>query len=285
MPVRKRVFGAMIPNVPDTASDTSPDPGRRAATASPSLLEAAIERGGLHPFFHAKVSLADRRIVGVEALARIATPSAGLASPAAYVELAERSQRIDALTFVMARQVALHLKEFGHVKEFGDLPCSINISPLSLERPEFADQMAAAIAESGLPCSRFTLEVTESRVIEYGAKAFETMTALRAHGFGLSIDDFGAGASNIDRLRNYPFTEVKIDPAFTRLAMDEAYAKAALVSCVRIAREHGLRVVAEGIETQEMWNFMAWLQVDEAQGFLLSRPLQPADFKELLKKG
>ena len=272
MPVRRRIFGAMIPGVPDTATDTT----RRAATASPSLLEAAIERGGLHPFFHAKVSLADRRIVGVEALARIATPSAGLASPAAYVELAERSERIDALTFVMARQVA------RHVTEFSGLPCSINISPLSLERVEFADQIAAAIAESGLSCSQFTLEVTESRVIEYGAKAFETMTALRAHGFGLAID---AGASNIDRLRSYPFTEVKIDPAFMRLAMDEPYAKAALVSCVRIAHEHGLRVVAEGVETQQMWDFMAWLQVDEAQGFLLSRPLQPADFKELLKKG
>lgn len=265
----------MIPNVPDTAGELP----RRAPAASPSLLEAAIERGGLHPFFHAKFSLATRRIVGVEALARIATPSAGFASPAAYVELAERSQRIDALTFVMTRQVA------KHVAEFGGLPCSINISPLSLERPEFADQMAVAITDSGMNCKQFTLEVTESRVIEYGAKAFETMTALRAHGFGLAIDDFGAGASNIDRLRNYPFTEVKIDPAFTRLAMDEAYAKAALVSCVRLARDHGLRIVAEGVETQEMWDFMAWLQVDEVQGFLLSRPLQPADFRELLKKG
>lgn len=264
----------MIPDIPEPSTDMP----RRPSPASASLLEAAIERGGLHPFFQAKVSLDDRRIVGAEALARIATPSAGLVSPAAYVELAERSQRIDALTFVMTRQVA------KHVAGFDGLPCSINISPLSLERPAFADQMAVAIVESGLDCSQFTLEVTESRVIEYGASAFETMTALRAKGFGLAIDDFGAGASNIDRLRNYPFTEVKIDPAFIRLAMEEAYAKAALVSCVRLARDHGLRIVAEGVETQEMWDFMAWLKVDEAQGFLLSRPLQPADFKDLLKK-
>lgn len=265
----------MIPSVPDMAGE----PARRPQAASASLLEAAIERGGLHPFFHGKVSLATRRIVGAEALARIATPASGLASPAAYVELAERSQRIDALTFVMARQVA------KHVAEFDGLPCSINISPLSLERVEFADQMAAAITESSLGCGQFTLEVTESRVLEYGAHAFETMTRLRAHGFGLAIDDFGAGPSNIDRLRNYPFTEVKIDPAFTRLAMDEAYAKAALVSCVRLARDHGLRVVAEGVETQDMWDLMTWLKVDEAQGFLLHRPMQPADFRDLLKKG
>jgi len=252
---------------------------RRPTPANASLLEAAIERGGLHPFFHAKVSMMTRKIVGVEALARIATPQMGYASPSAYVELAERNQRIDALTYAMARAVA------KHVAGFDGLPCAINISPMSLERIDFADHMAAAINEAGLDCSQFTLDVTESRAIEFGEHAFETMTALRGKGFGLAIDDFGAGVSNIDRLRNYPFTEVKIDPAFTRLAMDEAFAKAALVSCVRLAREHGLKVVAEGVETQEMWDFMTWLKVDEAQGFLLSKPMQPADFKELLKKG
>jgi EAL domain-containing protein (putative c-di-GMP-specific phosphodiesterase class I) len=253
-------------------------PPRRSPPASESLLEAAIERGGLHPFFHAKFALDDRKLVGAEALARIATPQSGLISPAAYVELAERSERIDALTFVMARAVA------GHAAGFGGLPCSINISPMSLERPAFADHMAQAITDSGLDCRQFVLEVTESRVLEYGANAFQTMTALRANGFGLAIDDFGAGPSNIDRLRNYPFTEMKIDPAFTRLAMNESYAKAALVSCVRLARDHGLRVVAEGVETQDMLDLMTWLKVDQVQGFLLSRPMQPAEFKDMLTR-
>ena len=134
-----------------TATDMAGDPARRAPAASASLLEAAIERGGLHPFFHAKFSLGERRIVGAEALARIATPPAGLASPAAYVELAERNHRIDALSFVMARAVA------RHVKDFDGLRCSINISPLSLERVEFAEQLAVAITESGLTCNQFVL--------------------------------------------------------------------------------------------------------------------------------
>lgn len=263
-------------NVPETGTEAA---ARRNPPANPSLLEAAIERGGLHPFFHAKVSMATRKIVGVEALARIATPQMGFASPAAYVELAVRNQRIDALTYAMARAVS------KHVVAFGGLPCSINVSPISLESADFAEQIAKAVTESGLACSQFVLEVTESRALEFGAHAFETMTALRALGFGLAIDDFGAGVSNVDRLRAFPFTEVKIDPAFTKLAMDEAFAKAALVSCVRLARDHGLKIVAEGVETQEMWDFMTWLKVDEAQGFLLSKPMQPADFKELLKRG
>ena len=265
---------ASIAMIPDAGpSDIA---ARRPAPASASLLEAAIERGGLHPFFQARVAMGTRAIVGAEALARIASPNAGLASPAGYIELAERSQRIDALTLAMARAVA------GHAGTFGELPCSINLSPLSLANIPFADALAAAITNTGLPCSRFTLEITDTRQADYSPTAFETMTALRAHGFGLALDDFGAGASNIDRLRNYPFTEVKIDPAFIRLAMDEAFAKAALVSCVRLARDHGLKVVAEGVETQEMWDFMTWLKVDEAQGFLLHRPMQPTDFRALL---
>jgi EAL domain-containing protein (putative c-di-GMP-specific phosphodiesterase class I) len=255
--------------------------GRRAPAASPGLLDAAIDRGGLKPFFHAKISMQTRKVVGAEALARIVTPRA-LAAPAPYVELAERNQRIDALTFAMARVTAKHVAEFNGI---AFLPCSINVSPVSLDLPDFADRMAAVIAEAGLKCSQFVLELTETRPAEYGGEARACMLALRDKGFGLSIDDFGAGTSNIDRLRAFPFTEVKIDPSFIRLAMDEAFAKAALVSCVKLARDLGLRVVAEGVETQEMWDFMTWLGVDEAQGFLLHKPLPPADFAELLKRG
>jgi EAL domain-containing protein (putative c-di-GMP-specific phosphodiesterase class I) len=254
---------------------------RRPPAASPSLLEAAIERGGLKPFFHAKVSMATRKVVGAEALARIVTPSA-LAAPGPYVELAERNNRIGALTFAMARVTAKHVAEFNDIAA---LPCSINVSPVSLERPDFADRIADEITQSRLSCSQFVLELTEARPAEYGPQALASMHALRDKGFGLSVDDFGAGTSNIDRLRAFPFTEVKVDPSFIRLAMYEAFAKAAMVSCVKLAKDNGLRVVAEGVETQEMWDFMTWLHVDEAQGFLLHKPLPPSEFSELLKRG
>jgi EAL domain-containing protein (putative c-di-GMP-specific phosphodiesterase class I) len=254
---------------------------RRMPAPNPSLLEAAIERGGLHPFFHAKVSIATAKISGFEALARIGAPQ-GLSGPGPYVELAERSNRIDALTFAMMRSVTRLVLDFNEV---ANLPCSVNISRSSLEKPEFANLLADVVSAAGLECNQFTLEVTETKPAEYGPRAFETMTALRAKGFGIAIDDFGAGASNIDRLRMFPFTEMKIDPAFTRLAMEEAFAKAAMVSCVKVAKDVGLKVVAEGVETVEMWDFMKWAGVDEAQGFFLSRPLPPGEFKELLKRG
>jgi EAL domain-containing protein (putative c-di-GMP-specific phosphodiesterase class I) len=180
----------------------------------------------------------------------------------------------------MARGVAKHVIAFNRI---ADLPCSINISPISLSRPEFANLIAGAIMESGLRCNQFTLEITEARDAQFGARAFETMTALRAKGFGLAVDDFGTGTTNIDKLRQFPFTELKIDPVFTRLAMKEAYAKAALVNCVQFARDSGLRIVAEGIETKAMLDLMKSLGVDEAQGFYLSTPMAPAEFAELLR--
>ena len=130
---------------------------RRGPPPNLSLLEGAIERNGLHPFFQGKFAVATGKVVGVEALARIAGPQADLA-PAPYVELAERTQRIDGLTLAMARTVARCVLDFNRV---APVQCAINISPMSLNRPEFARQMAMVINETGLECEQFTLEVTD----------------------------------------------------------------------------------------------------------------------------
>lgn len=250
--------------------------------ASPSLLDAAIERGGLHPFFQAKVSMITGELCGSEALARIATPQSPFSNPVPYVELAERNNRIDALTFAMMRAVARHVREFNQARR---APCSVNISPASLERLDFPDEMARAVTDLGLGCDQFTLEVTETRLVEYGPSALEVMSRLRIKGFGLSVDDFGTGYSNIDRLQMYPFTELKIDQTFTRKALEEAFARASVEASVKLAKSLGLKIVAEGVETREMWDFLKDLGVDEAQGYLLSKPLPPAEYRELLASG
>jgi len=251
--------------------------------ATPSLLDAAIERGALHPFFQAKVAMSDGRICGAEALARIATSQTDFASPIPYVELAERNNRIDDLTIAMTRLVARHAKTFFIGGK--PMPVSINISPVSLNRLDFPDVMAEVVAAAGIPCSQVTLEVTETRLVEYGPDALDILSRMRLKGFGLSVDDFGTGYSNIDRLQMYPFTELKIDQSFTRNALKEAFARACVETSVRLAKELGLKIVAEGVETQEMWNFLADLGIDEAQGFLMARPMPPAEFARLLARG
>lgn len=249
----------------------------------PVLLDAAIDGSALHPFFQAKVSMATGEIAGAEALARIAVSPTEFVNPVPYIELAERNNRIDDLTFVLTRVVALHAK--GFFVGGKPMPVSINISPVSLTRISFPDMMANAVQQIGVSPSQVTLEVTETRLLEYGAEALDIFARLRIKGFGLSIDDFGTGASNIDRLQMYPFSELKIDQAFTRNALTDRFARTSVEMSVKLARELGLKIVAEGVETREMWDFLADLGIDEAQGYLMSKPLPPSEFMQLLARG
>jgi EAL domain-containing protein (putative c-di-GMP-specific phosphodiesterase class I)/ActR/RegA family two-component response regulator len=251
--------------------------------ATPSLLDAAIERGALHPFFQAKVSMFDGRVTGAEALARIATSATSFASPMPYVQLAERNNRIDDLTLAMARVVAKHAR--GFVVGGRPLPFSINISPVSLKRLDFPDILKEAVESAGVPASQVTLEITETSLLEYEADALDVLARMRLKGFGLSVDDFGTGYSNIDRLRMFPFTELKIDQSFTRNALTDAFARACVETSVRLAKELGLKVVAEGVETSEMWDFLADLGVDQAQGYLMARPMPVGEFAKFLARG
>ena len=252
-------------------------------TATPSLLDAAIERGALHPFFQPKVSMFDGRVTGAEALARIATSSSDFANPVPYVQLAERNSRIDDLTIAMARAVAKHTR--GFLVRNKPLPVSINISPVSLKRLDFPDILKDAVELAGVPASQITLEITETRLLEYEADALDVLTRMRLKGFGLSVDDFGTGYSNIDRLRMFPFTELKIDQSFTQNALSDAFARACVETSVRLAKELGLKVVAEGVETEDMWDLLADLGVDEAQGYLIARPMPASDFAKFLARG
>lgn len=280
--IRKPLTGEALAEIL-TRGLPAPKPSYVQQPATVSLLDDAIDRGALHPFFQAKVSMADGRISGAEALARIAITPNNYANPVPYVELAERNNRIDDLTFVMTRIVALHARDFfvGGLP----MPVSINISPVSLKRLDFPDMMANAVEGVGISTSQVTLEVTETHLLHHGPQALDIFARLRIKGFGLSVDDFGTGASNIDRLQMYPFTELKIDQSFTRNVLVDSFARTSVEMSVRLAKDLGLKVVAEGVETQEMWDFLASLGVDEAQGYLMAKPMPPAEFLKLLERG
>jgi len=268
-----------------TRSAPAKRPGapRGLAPAEPAVLDAAINRGALIPFFQAKVCMRTCQISGAEALSRIARTHDQYANPVPYIQLAEQTDRIDDLTLALARIVAHHVRDYRVNGE--PMPVSINLSPLSLTRRDFPDQLARIIESAGLSCTQVTLEVTETRLMDSGPDVLETMARMRIKGFGLSVDDFGTGGSNIDRLQSFPFTELKIDQSFTRNVFTEPFARAAVETSVRLAKELQLKIVAEGIETPEMWRYLADLGIDEGQGYLMAYPLAPTDFAGLLWRG
>ena len=285
MPVRKRIFGTMIPNVPDTATDTSPDSGRRAATASPSLLEAAIERGGLHPFFHAKVSLADRRIVGAEALARW-THEGEAISPGEFVPIAEDSGLILPLGRLVIDKAAATLaawdKQLGRAMPVG---ISVNVSPIQLARDDIIAVVQQALERHQIDGRRLIIEVTESSVVRNPDTADAILRALTDLDVRIAMDDFGTGYSNIASLQRLPIHTLKIDRSLVAGIDTSADSLAIVRTIQRLAEALGLRTTAEGIETETVAQQIAAIGCDVGQGYLFSRPLDPDAAFESWKRG
>lgn len=236
-------------------------------------LPAAIEQG--------RLSLAYQPIHGLgtqdiryEALLRWTHPVHGTTDTELVVSLAEESGDIVALgRWVQAeacRQAAAWAAD-GH-----DWSVSVNVSPRELLSAHFVDGVQEALASSGLDPAKLSLEVTESALIDDVERAVETLQALRKLGCGTVIDDFGTGYCSLTWLERLPIDEVKLDRAFVARASAEPRSQSVVASIIELAHGLGLRVIAEGVETVEQQELLAWLGCDAIQGWLVGKPL-PAD--------
>ena len=239
-------------------------------------LEAALDAGHILPYFQPKFRVSDRALVGAEVLARWRCPDNGMIGPDRFIPLAEREGLIDALTDQIMQsaldQARLWQAE-GHTVRL-----AINLSPVSLRRLDFPDLVQHWVSQRGLLAANVTLEVTESALaVDYSA-SLDILTRLRMRQFGLSIDDFGTGYSSLRQLQNSPFTELKVDQSFVAKALSEDGSRAIVESSVALGHRLGLKVVAEGIETESQMSLIQELGCDEAQGYLLGRPVPAADF-------
>jgi EAL domain-containing protein (putative c-di-GMP-specific phosphodiesterase class I) len=146
--------------------------------------------------------------------------------------------------------------------------------------PEELERLAKS---HGVPLREVTVEVTESSVVQELAASLEILTRLRLRDIGLSIDDFGTGWATMDLLKQFPFTELKIDRGFVQAAADDRTAQTIVESSVFLARRLGMTTVAEGVETSEQWNHMNRLGVDVVQGWALARPMPSEEFRSWLE--
>jgi EAL domain-containing protein (putative c-di-GMP-specific phosphodiesterase class I)/ActR/RegA family two-component response regulator len=237
-------------------------------------LRAGIGGDELELFYQPKVSVKDKRVIGVESLVRWRHRERGLVPPVAFISVAEKNGLIDALTDAI---YAKAVQQGGTwLAEGLDIKMSVNISVDSLNRldlPEFIVDMAA---EGGLDPSHIILEITESQLMADIKSPLEILTRLRLKGVSLSIDDFGTGHSSMEQLKRIPFTELKVDRAFVYGASKDPAARAILESSVSLAKSLGMSTVAEGVEDQEDWDLVASIDVDMVQGYFVAKPM-PAD--------
>ncbi len=270
-PVTREPLEALLAQV-DAGAQERP----RAAIGSltPEEIRAGIEGDWIELVFQPKVSIATRAMVGVETLLRWRDPERGLMGPFAVVPVAEETGLINALTEAIIRKA---MAQCGAWRADGhDFKVAVNVSMHDLDRYDFPDFVVDTAEAEGVDPSSVVLEVTESRLMADIAKPLEILTRLRMKGVGLSIDDYGTGASSMQQLKRIPFTELKIDREFVAGAPQDDEARAMLVSSVGLGKDLALSVVAEGVETQTEWDLVASLGVDVVQGYFVAKPM-PAE--------
>jgi EAL domain-containing protein (putative c-di-GMP-specific phosphodiesterase class I) len=214
-------------------------------------------------------------------LLRWTHPERGPISPNEFIPVAEHTGLIRQLTSWVLNQA---LAEYAELRAAAyDLSIAINLSVFNLEEDDLAQQVATQLGHWKLPADRLVLEITESAVMSHPTRALRLLTELDEMGVILAVDDFGTGYSSLAYLKRLPVTELKIDKSFVT-NMDTDSDDAVIVrSTVELARNLGMHVVAEGVETGEVWALLKALGCDTAQGYLVCQPMSMAELIPWMK--
>jgi len=243
-------------------------------TYSPGQVSRAIAGGELVNFYQPKVELASGAIKGVETLVRWRHPDDGLVFPDQFVDVAEQHGLIDELTQYVLRAALAQARRW---RDAGlEWRVAVNVSMSNLARLDFPDFVLAEITRHGLPATDLILEVTESRLMTNELIPLDILTRLRLKRISLSIDDFGTGHSSLAQLRNIPFDELKIDGGFVHGAAHNDTLRAIFTASLSMARQLGMKSVAEGVEDRADWDFLRQQGCGLAQGYFIAKPM-PAE--------
>jgi diguanylate cyclase (GGDEF)-like protein len=246
-----------------------------------SDLRGAWERGELSLKYQPIFRLADRRLVGAEALLRWQHQEQGDIAPSAFIDVAEQSGLIERIGPEVLRAACRDAAAWNTARNHG-LFVSVNVSPRQLRSGELPQQVARALRESGLPADALHVELTETTIIADERHASEMLAKLRAEGVRVWLDDFGTGFSGLSHLRRVPIDGVKIDRSFVSDVTRDPDDLALTTAIIAMAHSLGITVVAEGIEEEPQLELLRQRNCDLGQGFLFGKPVAAAEFARLL---
>lgn len=231
--------------------------------------------------FQPKIDFQEQKISGVEALVRWQHPRLGLVYPDRFITLAENSGQIKPLTLEVLK---LAMQQIYTWRTEGlEFPVAVNISAVNLQDRGFPEIVAAMMAEHEVPSYLLELEVTETAIMTEPLCAIDNIRKLDNIGVMVSIDDFGTGYSSMAYLQKLLVAKIKIDKSFV-MDMDKGTKDDVIVrSTIELAHNLGLKAVAEGVESEEVWGKLKAMGCDSAQGYYMSKPLTPAMFAEWLQ--
>lgn len=274
------MYSAKMRNDGAVIYDAALDKGSAQSLSLLTELRYAVERDEFRLFVQPKIALQSGQVVGMEALVRWQHPQRGNVFPDQFIPFAEQTGFIRVLTrWVMERSARL-CQELEHAGYH--LKMSVNLSTRDLMDQDLPLKFGEMLQRHGQSPQSFCLEITESAIMDDPVRAQQTLERLSAQGFELSIDDFGTGYSSLAYLKSLPVNELKIDKSFV-LNMETDLGDARIVqSTISLARAMDLRVVAEGIESENVWRLLAGMKCDQGQGYFMSRPIPAEQMKEWL---
>jgi EAL domain-containing protein (putative c-di-GMP-specific phosphodiesterase class I) len=243
-------------------------------------LRRALEREEFVLHYQPKVRLEGGEIVGVEALIRWRSPQLGLVPPMRFIPLLEETGLILPVGNWALARASLDHRSWVE-RKFRAPRVAVNISPLQLRQRDFVAIVEGAIIDGVAP-TRIDLEITESLVMDDIKASIEKLKAVRQLGVRVAIDDFGTGYSSLGYLAQLPVESLKIDRSFIVNMQADANAMTLVSTIISLAHSLRLKVVAEGVETEEQAKFLRLLRCDEMQGYLFSKPLPEAELVKLL---
>jgi diguanylate cyclase (GGDEF)-like protein len=248
---------------------------RRRLALVTELRRALEQDAGLTLVYQPKVEMATRTVKSLEALARWTHPQLGEVSPGEFVPLAEQTGNTRRLTsWVIGKAI----RQMAEWRALGlDIDVAVNLSASDILDPHLGEEVLRCLEAHGISPTKLLLEITESAVMRDPVLAARNMQLLRVAGVRFAMDDFGTGYSSLAQLSRLPVDELKIDRSLIAHAHARPDDTMIVTSTIELAHSMGLRVVAEGVETVEVWNLLRRLGCDLAQGFIISKPLPVQD--------
>ena len=262
------------------------DPQMQAVVSARATLEldmrVGLAQGQFELYYQPQID--HGRIIGAEALLRWRHPRDGFISPAHFIPLAEETGLILPLGEWVLQAACRRLAAWAQQPDLATLSLAVNVSPRQFHQTRFVAQVLAALAGAGADGHQLKLEMTEGLLLQDVEDTIDKMGQLRGYGVGFSLDDFGTGYSSLSYLKRLPLDQLKIDQSFVRDVLTDPNDAAIARTVVALGTSLGLRVIAEGVETEAQREFLERHHCHAWQGYLLSPPVAVAEFEALVRR-
>jgi EAL domain-containing protein (putative c-di-GMP-specific phosphodiesterase class I) len=242
-------------------------------------LRNSIEKNELELYFQPIVSLAEKKVVGAEALLRWHHPELGMVPPDKFIPVAEDTGQILAIGDWVFRQAVQQLNSWEQAGFDHQFYVTVNVSARQFHHADFVANILSIFKINDVYPGNITIEITESVVMSDIDDAVEKMNQLKAHGISFAIDDFGTGHSSLAYLKRLPIDVLKIDRSFVQDVVDDCDNRAIVDSILSMASHLGLKIVVEGIETEAQFEFFNDRGAECFQGYLFSQPVSAEEFQ------